>query len=297
MCVMKLYAACLFYLLLLGLTIVSLTRCNNSFKFQGIESVTIAQKFEVGQILNLEILREKINNSDAFAGKRTVLTKVTFLVLNKKGEDFECSWRIGETINTTSNLSEHWKTKNPPLSFDGIVIDMIVDKNGAIKEFTNSEKIKKDYQNIMKFVIAQQDSSISLDEAERFTEQVMSTYPSTKELLITLNPELMCFFEMFGKTLKVDVVLKSNSDILNPLDPKKMPTNVTTRLDEIVSSIAKISVKHEPSRELPKGVNILLAKNYSFDIKENFLKEVSSELLTESEGLTIIEKFVITQKR
>lgn len=267
------------------------------------------EKYSKYYLLNLYWQPEKFNYMNlGLLIDFVSITEVELDVKKKKNGLYSCTWTYGPT--KLSGINEGILDKNLLRSFNlcnGIQIKFNVDRKGRLHEYCNYEEYKSHLLNAYKKLYSS--DPYLKDSINEYIEILQPSFKKNENLLETYFEEVPNLFSIFDLNLRSDSNYNSNSIIPDYCRNKFLLASVNTNVDSIIENDAFISVKQtilnfdkdlftdEINKEMAEypGIQIFLKPKmyinsvYTYDYKNNIIKEYYREKINESGDIKKIE--------
>jgi hypothetical protein len=274
------------------------------------------EKYTKYYLPNLYWQNKKLNYSDlSLLIDFVSITEVELDVKKIKGNLYSCTWTYGPT--KLLGISNDILNEDIMRSFNlcnGMRIKFLIDKNGRIQKYTNYNEYKSFLIDVYKKLYSS--NSFLKDSINESINLLQPTFENNENILETYFEELPHLFSIFGTSIKTDLKHISNSSMQVQFDNKLLLASVDTKVDSISESDIFISVKqtiinkyddsftNENNKELDKNPDmemfskprIYIISVYSYDYKNNLIKEYYREKIIESKDVKKIEGIRIIMK-
>ncbi len=207
------------------------------------QPVTIAPKFRVGQVLQLEL---KNTREDNRAGRPTGTSKtpITIRVLKADANGFVVDWIQAET-----KFEDPAQASNPVFQFASkalkdLHMEAILNSGGAFQRLRNQAFVEAKMQVALDGLMGKFAESIPEPRRQQ-TSEAMGRLVTPKLLIAAVSKEVQLYFALYGIEIEKGKPFDGKVDVPNPLGEGSLPSQIRIELKETDPGLEEVQLSLE----------------------------------------------------
>ena len=207
------------------------------------QPVTIAPKFRVGQVLQLELKKTREDNR---AGRLTGTsrTPITLRVLKADANGFVVDWIPGET-----KFEDPAQASNPILQFASKILkdvhmEAMLNSSGAFQRLRNQTAVEAKMQVAVDNLMGKLAESIPEPRRQQ-TSEAMGRLVTPKVLIAAATKEVQLYFALYGIEIEKGKPFDGKVDVPNPLGEGSLPSQIRIELKETDPGLEEVQLSLE----------------------------------------------------